>query len=116
MLRCFEQVGEDNLAVNLDTANLVLYGKANPVDALHMLGKYVRNIHAKDGLYPVNGHDLGQQVPVGEGVVDFPAFFKKLKEIGYDSYVTIEREIKGGASNSEILATKEYLEKLIAEA
>ena len=116
MLRCFEQVGEDNLGVNLDTANLILYGKANPVDALHILGKYVRNIHAKDGLYPVNGHDLGRQVAIGEGVVDFPAFIKKLKEIGYDSYVTIEREIKGGASDGEIIAAKEYLEKIIAEA
>lgn len=115
MLRCFEQVGEDNLGVNLDTANLILYGKANPVDALHILGKYVRNIHAKDGLYPVNGHDLGRHVTIGEGVVDFPAFFKKLKEIGYDSYVTIEREIKGGASDGEIIAAKEYLEKIIAE-
>ncbi|MBR4080675.1 MAG: sugar phosphate isomerase/epimerase, partial [Clostridia bacterium] len=47
MLRCFEQVGMDNLGVNLDTANLILYGKANPVDALDVFGKYVRNLHAK---------------------------------------------------------------------
>ena len=49
MLRCFEKVGTDNLAVNLDTANLILYGKANPVDGLDILGKYVLDMHAKDG-------------------------------------------------------------------
>lgn len=48
MLRCFEEVGCDNLGVNLDTANVILYGKANPVDALDVFGKYVMNIHAKD--------------------------------------------------------------------
>ncbi|MBQ4365013.1 MAG: sugar phosphate isomerase/epimerase, partial [Clostridia bacterium] len=45
MLRCFEQVGTDNLGVNLDTANVILYGKANPVDALDVFGKYVMNLH-----------------------------------------------------------------------
>ena len=55
MLRCFEKVGTDNLGVNLDTANLILYGRANPVDALDVFGKYVRNIHAKDGCYPRTG-------------------------------------------------------------
>ena len=58
MLRCFEAVGTDNLYVNLDTANLILYGKANPADALDVFGKYVRNLHAKDGCYPTNGHEM----------------------------------------------------------
>ena len=51
MLRCFEAVGTDNLYVNLDTANLILYGKANPADALDVFGKLVRNLHREtDGL------------------------------------------------------------------
>lgn len=75
MLRCFEKVGMDNLGVNLDTANLILYGRANPVDALDVFGRYVRNIHAKDGFYPTNGHDLGQEVRLGDGKVDFRALF-----------------------------------------
>ena len=58
MLRCFEKVGTDNLGVNLDTANLILYGRANPVDALDVFGRFVRNIHAKDGKYPTNGRVL----------------------------------------------------------
>ena len=115
MLRCFEQVGMDNLGVNLDTANLILYGKANPVDALDVFGKYVRNLHAKDGFYPVNGHDLGEEVRLGDGKVDFPALFRKLKELGYDAYVTIEREISGEQQDEDIRHAKVYLETIINE-
>ena len=115
MLRCFEQVGMDNMGVNLDTANLILYGKANPVDALDVFGKYVRNLHAKDGFYPVNGHDLGEEVRLGDGKVDFPALFRRLKELGYDSYVTIEREISGEQQDEDIRHAKVYLETVINE-
>lgn len=115
MLRCFEQVGCDNLGVNLDTANLILYGKANPVDSLEVYGKYVRNLHAKDGLYPTNGHDLGKETKIGDGKVDFRALFKKLRELGYDSFVTIEREISGGQQLIDILEAREYLQQLIDE-
>ena len=113
MLRCFEKVGTDNLGVNLDTANVILYGRANPVDALDVFGKYVRNLHAKDGCYPTNGHDLGMETRIGEGKVDFNRLFEKLHEIGYDSYVTIEREIEGEEQNKDILYAKEYLENII---
>ena len=115
MLRCFEAVGTDNLGVNLDTANLILYGKANPVDALDVFGKYVRNLHAKDGLYPVNGHDLGEETRLGEGKVDFRALFTRLRELGYDSHVTIEREIEGDQQLIDILESRDYLQKLIDE-
>lgn len=113
MLRCFEQVDTDNLGVNLDTANLILYGKANPVDALDVFGKYVRNLHAKDGLYPTNGHDLGTEMPVGQGKVDFPALFQKLHALGYDGVVTIEREISGEQQTKDIMEAKAYLQAVI---
>ena len=115
MLRCFEKIGLDNLGVNLDTANLILYGKANPVDALDVFGKYVRNIHAKDGCYPTNGHDLGPETRIGDGKVDFKALIKKLHELGYNSYMTIEREISGDQQNTDILHAREYLNEIINE-
>lgn len=115
MLRCFEKVGTDNLGINLDTANLILYGKANPVDSLDVFGKYVRNIHAKDGLYPTNGHDLGKETRLGDGKVDFKSFFIKLKELGYDSYVTIEREIDSEKQIEDIKYAKRYLENIIKQ-
>ncbi|MBO7296925.1 MAG: sugar phosphate isomerase/epimerase, partial [Clostridia bacterium] len=55
LLRTIQDVGLDNVGVNLDPANLILYGKANPVDALGVIGKYVRDVHAKDGCYPTDG-------------------------------------------------------------
>lgn len=115
MLRCFEKVGCDNLGVNLDTANLILYGKSNPVDALDVFGKYVMNLHAKDGLYPTNGHDLGKEVRLGDGKVDFKALFTSLKKLGYDSYVTIEREIDGEKQTEDIRYAKKYLQNIISE-
>ena len=115
MMRCFEQVGTDNLGVNLDTANVILYGRANPVDALDVFGKYVRNLHAKDGFYPTNGHDLGREVPIGEGKVDFRGVITKLHELGYDGHITIEREIEGDQQIKDILAAREYLQKIIDE-
>ncbi len=115
MLRCFENVGTDNLGVNLDTANVILYGRANPVDALDVFGKYVRNLHAKDGRYPINGHDLGEETRLGDGRVDFKALFAKLKELGYDSFVTIEREIEGEQQTEDIRYAKKYLESVITE-
>ncbi len=114
MLRCFETVGTGNLGVNLDTANLILYGKANPVDALDVFGKYVRNLHAKDGRYPTNGHDLGDETRIGEGRVDFRALFAKLKELGYSSYVTIECELNDRYADG-IRSAKEYLDNIISE-
>lgn len=115
MLRCFETVGTDNLGVNLDTANVILYGRANPVDALDVFGKYVRNLHAKDGRYPTNGHDLGEETRIGDGKVDFKSLFKKLKELGYNSFVTIEREIEGEQQTEDIRYAKNYLENIINE-
>ncbi|MBO5200550.1 MAG: sugar phosphate isomerase/epimerase [Clostridia bacterium] len=115
MLRCFEEVGEDNLGVNLDTANLILYGKANPVDALDVFGKYVKGLHAKDGRYPTEGRELGRETRLGDGKVDFTALFSKLYELGYNGYVTIEREISGPKQTEDILFAKSYLENIISK-
>ena len=115
MLRCFETVGEENLGVNLDTANLILYGKANPVDAVGIFGKRIRNLHAKDGNYPTGGHFLGEETRIGDGAVDFPALLRKLKEIGYDAHITIEREIDGEKQAEDIRYAKQYLSTLLDE-
>ncbi len=113
LLRFIEAIGTGNIGINLDSANLILYGKANPVDALDVIGKYVRGIHAKDGFYPTNGMELGREVKVGEGKVNFPAFVQKLKEVGYDGALTIEREISGEQQIKDIIDTKAFLEALI---
>jgi L-ribulose-5-phosphate 3-epimerase len=113
LVRAIQDVGLDNQGVNFDLANLILYGKANPVDAIELLGPYVQGIHAKDGLWPTNPKELGQEVPIGKGKVDFPRIIARLKEMNYRGAVTIEREISGPQQMEDVRASKAYLEKLI---
>lgn len=113
LMRIFEDIGTGNLGVNLDTANLILYGKANPVDALDMIGKYVMGVHAKDGTYPANGRELGHETAIGQGKVDFPALIRGLHKLGYDGSLTIEREISGDQQKKDILDSVTYLRNII---
>lgn len=112
LLRAILDIGTGNLFVNYDTANLILYGKSNPVDGLKVLGKYVRSLHAKDGKYPTNPYELGQEVPIPTGDVDFPAVISSLKKLNFKGGIIIEYELAGSTSEY-LLKTKEYLEKLI---
>jgi sugar phosphate isomerase/epimerase len=95
LLRFIDDVQRDNLFVNFDPANLILYGIGNPIEALKMVGKYVRSVHCKDAVATTGklGIDWGQEVPFGTGQVDAEAFLRTLKEIGYSGPLTIEREI-----------------------
>jgi L-ribulose-5-phosphate 3-epimerase len=115
MSRVIHDVGMPNLAVGLDTANLILYGKANPVDAVDILGPHVRSIHAKDGRWPTNPSELGEEVLIGKGLVDFRAVFTKLHRLGYQGAVTIERETSGPQQIEDVRQEKLYLEKILNE-
>lgn len=113
LLRAIQDIGTGNLYVNYDTANLVMYGKANPLDGLKVIGKYVRALHAKDGTYPTNPNELGKEVPIPTGEVNFPAIISALKKLGFKGNITIEYELSG-QNNEYILETKRYLEKIIS--
>jgi L-ribulose-5-phosphate 3-epimerase len=113
LVRAIHDVGLDNQSVNFDLANLILYGKANPVDAIEILAPFIHGIHAKDGLWPTNPKDLGEEVPIGKGKVDFPRIIARLKELNYRGAVTIERETSGPQQMEDVRDAKVYLEKLI---
>jgi L-ribulose-5-phosphate 3-epimerase len=113
MSRMIRDVSLPNLAVGLDTANLILYGKANPVDAVDILGPHVRSIHAKDGKWPTDPSQLGEEVLIGKGLVDFRAVFTKLHRIGYQGAVTIERETSGPQQIEDVRQEKQYLENIL---
>lgn len=115
MLRTIEAIGTGNLGINFDTANLLLYGKANSADAILVFGKYVRNTHIKDGFYPTTGTSLGKQVPVGEGIADLPLIMRRLVDCGYDGPWIIEREISGPQQIADIIAARDYILKIYEE-
>jgi len=115
MLRLIETVGTGNLGINLDSGNLILYGRGNPIDSLDVFGEHVRNIHAKDGLYPTDPMKLGKEVKVGQGRVRFPEFVARLGEIGFAGEYIIEREISGRQQSRDIAETVDYLRGLLKE-
>jgi len=115
MARAIRDANMPNLGVGLDTANLILYGKANPVDAVDILGPHVRSIHAKDGRWPTDPDKLGEEVLIGKGLVDFRAVFGKLHSLGYTGAVTIERETSGPQQVEDVRQEKMYLEKVLNE-
>ena len=113
LLRTIEDIGTGNLGINLDPANLLMYGNGNPVDALDVFGTYVRGMHAKDGDYPTAGASLGPEKPLGMGRVNFPALMPKLRSMCFNGAVTIEREISGDQQVADIKRAMLLLEPLL---
>jgi L-ribulose-5-phosphate 3-epimerase len=113
LLRAIKDVDVPTLGVGLDTANVILYGKANPVDAVEIIGPYVRSVHAKDGKWPTDPSKLGEEVLIGKGYVDFQRVFTRLHQLGYQGAITIERETSGPQQVEDVKNEKVYLEKII---
>lgn len=115
LLGFLEAVDRDNLFVNFDPANMILYGCGEPIPALKTVGKYVRSVHCKDGVWSDQpGVSWGREVPLGQGDVDFPAYLRTLDEIGYAGPLTIEREIpqEPQRQKEEIAAACQLLQDL----
>lgn len=112
LLRTIEDIGAGNLGVNLDTANLIIYGKGNPCDAMVLLGDYIRCTHLKDGTWPKNGRTVGTGCRMGEGAVNFPEVIRLLHQYGYKGHFSIEREISGEQQIREIREASVYIREL----
>jgi sugar phosphate isomerase/epimerase len=94
LLAFIHDVGRDNLFINFDPANMILYGTGEPIAALRKVGSYVRSVHCKDAKWAARpGQEWGREVPLGQGDVGFDAFISTLKQLGYTGPLTIEREI-----------------------
>jgi sugar phosphate isomerase/epimerase len=115
MARMIRDVGLPNIGVGLDTANLILYGKANPSDAVDILGPHIRSIHAKDGLWPTDPDKLGKEVLIGTGRVNFHEVISKLHRIGYTGAVSIERETSGPQQIADVAKEKIFLEIVLEQ-
>ncbi|HZZ71051.1 MAG TPA: sugar phosphate isomerase/epimerase family protein [Pirellulales bacterium] len=117
LLRFIHDVGRDNLFINFDPANMILYGSGEPIAALKQVGPYVRSVHCKDGTWSAQpGVTFGRETPLGAGDVGFENFLRALTEIGYAGPLTIEREISHEPERQkiEIRAALEILSQLKA--
>jgi sugar phosphate isomerase/epimerase len=115
LIEFLDDVDRDNLFVNFDPANMILYGAGEPIPALEKLGSRVHSIHCKDATWSERpGETWGRETPLGEGDVDMAEFIKTLKKIGYDGPLTIEREIPDEPvrQKAEISGAIELLERL----
>lgn len=92
LLSFLEDLNHTALAVNFDPANMILYNKGVPVDAVKTLSKYIKHIHAKDALYANTPGTWGSEVPWGEGQVNTDVLLKTLKSIGFEGAIAVERE------------------------
>jgi L-ribulose-5-phosphate 3-epimerase len=115
LIHFLNDVERDNIFVNFDPANMILYGAGEPIPALEKLGSRVLSVHCKDATWSDKpGHTWGAETPLGEGDVDMEAFVKTLKKIGYTGPLTIEREIpqEPERQKAEIGRAIELLERL----
>jgi sugar phosphate isomerase/epimerase len=94
LIQFIKDAQQDNLFVNFDPANMILYGAGEPLPALVKLAPYVRSVHCKDATWSDQpAKTWGQEVPLGQGDVDMEAYLQTLLTIGYHGPLTIEREI-----------------------
>ena len=119
------------VSVNLDPANFVMVTGDDPVQAVYTLRDYIVHTHAKDGVKLLNGDPMViygeadqsvedaireakyfEELPLGEGSVDFPAYLKALNDIGYRGFLTIEREA-GEDPAADIGKAADFLRGLI---
>ncbi len=114
LMRTIADTKLSNLGVNLDPANLIMYGRANPIDAVGIYGDKIRGVHVKDGLYPAGDFsELGKETKVGDGKVNFPIFLRELEKAGYEGDLYIEREISGEQQTKDIIDTIKYLKNIM---
>lgn len=114
LIRAIRDIGTGNVFINCDLANLLMYGKANSLDAVKQFGSLIKEFHAKDGKYPDpnNPYELGEEVPIPTGQVDFPAVIAELKKQGFQGALTIECELNG-TMHDYVINTRKYLQSLL---
>lgn len=105
-----------NLRINFDPANMILYGSGEPLPAIDVLAPYITSVHAKDGDWPPKEQKdaLGSERPLGQGSVDIPAYVAKLKEIGFTGPLNVEREVEDFQQKlADMKMGVELLERLV---
>ena len=110
--RAIEDIGMDNVRVNLDAANILMYGMGNPMEAVEVLGEFVVNTHIKDGKWPTEPGKIGEELALGEGDVHYEEVLPALYKKGFRGHLTIEREIGGEKQLNDIKKAIKILEEI----
>lgn len=94
LLDFLKDCARQNLKINFDPANMILYGSGDPIEAVKLLAHEVVSVHCKDGNWPPKDRPgaLGQETPLGQGAVGMDRFIATLKAVGYKGALNIERE------------------------
>jgi len=106
-----EKLGRVNVGVNFDPANMILYEKGDPIEALRVLGSFLKQCHIKDAKRTRVPGTWGDEVVVGTGEVKWREFFEVLDHLNFTGYCCIEREA-GNKRVEDIRAAREFIEKL----
>jgi len=91
--RTLDDLQCDNVKVNFDPANMLLYNMGDPIRAVEVLGPDICSVHCKDANVPTTPGAWGEEVPLGQGQVDMRRFVQALKNAGYTGSLVIEREV-----------------------
>jgi len=109
LLEVLADLGRDTAGINFDPANMILYAMGYPVSALRELASRVLQIHVKDARATKVAGTWGEEVRVGEGQVDWTAFFAVVREQDIRVDWMIEREA-GSQRVADMRAARELLE------
>ncbi len=115
LLELLADLDRPSAGVNFDPANMILYGMGDPVAALRLLAPRVRQIHVKDARKTRVAGTWGDEVPVGEGEVDWRAFFDVVRRAKLDCDLMIEREA-GEERVRDIRSARERVEAWLGGA
>lgn len=108
-----KDLGQPNVGVNFDPANMLLYAKGDPIAALRTLHPWLKQCHIKDAVQTKVPGTWGEEVPTGTGQVDWQAFFQVLAETSYTGHLSIEREA-GEQRAADIQTARNYVLNLHA--
>jgi L-ribulose-5-phosphate 3-epimerase len=111
-LRAFlELLGQPNVGVNFDPANMILYDKGDPIAALRTLAPWLKQCHIKDARRTKTPGHWGDEVVAGTGEVSWPDFFATLRQVNFQGFLAIEREA-GNQRVDDIRSARQFLESL----
>ncbi|MCL2499119.1 MAG: sugar phosphate isomerase/epimerase [Defluviitaleaceae bacterium] len=108
-----DSLGALGVRVNYDPANLVMVKNDDPVAGVFTLRNYIVHTHAKDGIQVSANPLKWQELPLGQGGVKWDGYLKALHEIGFDGFLTIEREC-GDTPEADIKLAAEFLKERLA--